>query len=442
MSLPHRESLLKPLFIKKLDLVILFVTSICNARCRTCFYWLELNHKGDLTFEELSKLSSTMPKFADLWISGGEPFLRKELAKIIELFYINNHIRDIRIPTNGLPTAQTLQVVTEILDKCPELHLEVDVSIDGFGETHDRIRGVPGNFTKALTTIRELQALRPKWPNFTLYVNSVITQENQNEIVDLAQFFEGNSELDGHYFQIIRGDPKDPKLQGVEPKRLKQIYNEVLPINGRYISKIAQIKSWPRALTKAYWQSGYDFSYQTQYRNYSERATWKMPCTAGQTSMVIDYNGDVRVCELRKPIGNLRKHGMDFQRFWNSTERRLEVKQVGLDKCFCTHICFMYDSMRHSKRVMLWELPLMSLKRNLKSVLARGKTTTPERVESKVLEPLAAAPQEYRKLAPLPLLRYEGPQARDFAEAELPTRGDKDKLVSRAKEQSDNLLVN
>lgn len=61
--MPHRESFLKPLFMKKLDLVILFVTSMCNVRCRTCFYWLELNRKGDMSFEELSRLSLTMPEF-------------------------------------------------------------------------------------------------------------------------------------------------------------------------------------------------------------------------------------------------------------------------------------------------------------------------------------------------------------------------------------------
>jgi hypothetical protein len=48
---------------------------------------------------------------------------------------------------------------------------------------------------------------------------------------------------------------------------------------------------------------------------------------------------------------------MDFKKFWDSVERKREIRQVGLDQCFCTHICFMYDSMRHSKRVMLWELP-------------------------------------------------------------------------------------
>jgi MoaA/NifB/PqqE/SkfB family radical SAM enzyme len=355
--------------MKKLDLVTLFVTSICNARCRTCFYWLELNRKGDLTYEELGKLSSTMPEFHDLWISGGEPFLRADLAKVIRLFYRNNRIRDVRIPTNALPTVQTLHIVKEILQTCPELQLEVDISIDGFGETHDRIRGVPDNFEKALATMAELQPLRSQWPNFTLYVNSVITQENQDEIVALGRFLEEKTELDGHYFQIIRADPKDPTLQGVEPRKLKRIYQEVLPINSRYISKPTRKKSWLDPFMKAYWRAGYGFSYETQYRNYVSRAKWKMPCTAGQTSIVVDYNGDVRVCELRKPIGNLRKYGMDFQRFWNSIERKLEVRQVELDQCFCTHICFMYDSMRHSKRVMLWELPSISLKRWFRNFL-------------------------------------------------------------------------
>jgi len=323
-----------------------------------------------------------MPEFHDLWISGGEPFLRKELSEIIQLFYRNNHIRDLRIPTNGLPTVQTIQIVKEILKACPELKVEVDVSIDGLGETHDRIRGVPGNFEKALNTISELQALRTQWSNFTLYINSVITQENQEEITRMGEFFEkNNAQLDGHYFQIIRGDPKDPTLQTVNPQKLGQIYREILPINFRYVSKRPRKKPLLEPLIRAYWKAGYVFSYQTQYRNYVERAKWKMPCTAGQTSIVIDYNGDVRVCELRKPIGNLRRYGMDFRKFWGSVERKLEIRQVELDQCFCTHICFMYDSMRHSKRVMLWELPTICLRQLLGSFLhkpvVRERTNVP-----------------------------------------------------------------
>jgi MoaA/NifB/PqqE/SkfB family radical SAM enzyme len=310
-----------------------------------------------MTFEELSKLSSTMPQFQDLWLSGGEPFLRKDLAEIISLFYTNNGIRGVRIPTNGLPTEQTLKIVKGVLEQCPGLQLEIDISIDGFSDTHDRIRAVPGNFQKSLRTMAKLENLRLEWPNLTLYVNSVITSENRDEIVQLGNYFKQNHNLDGHYFQIIRGDPKDRTLQSIEPESLRETYREVLPLNFNYISKGFSKKGRLDSWRRAFWRAGYSFTYDTQFRNYAYGTKWKMPCTAGRTSIVIDYNADVRVCELRKPIGNLRKHGMDFRKFWNSAERKDEVKRVKSDQCFCTHICFMYDSMRHSKRVMLWELP-------------------------------------------------------------------------------------
>jgi len=374
--LPHREAFLQPLIKKQLDLVILFVTSACNARCRTCFYWLELNRKGDMTFDEISKLSATMPKFHDLWLSGGEPFLRKDLANVIRLFYTNNNIRDVRIPTNGLPTAQAVQTVAAVLEECPEVQLEIDFSIDGFAETHDRIRAVPGNFEKALKTMAELERIREKAPNLTLYVNSVITSENRNEIMPLGDYFKQTHDLDGHYFQIIRGEPKDRSLQAVEPTELQQTYAKILPLNLQYISKPSRKKSRLDRVAKAFWKAGYMFSYDTQFKNYAYRTKWKMPCTAGQTSIVIDYNADVRVCELRKPIGNLRKFGMDFSRFWKSVERKMEVRQVELDQCFCTHICFLYDSMRHSKRVMLWELPRMYVKYVLEKLGSSGSNWT------------------------------------------------------------------
>ena len=364
--MPHRETFVKPLFTKSLDLVILFVTSVCNAKCRTCFYWLELNRKGDMTFDELCKLSSTMPQFEDLWLSGGEPFLRRDLDQVIALFYANNGVRGVRIPTNGLPTEQTLRIVQSVLKSCPELQLEVDISIDGFAETHDRIRDVPQNFSKALETLKQLESLRTQWPNLTVYVNSVITSENREELVRLGYYFKQQHDLDGHYFQIIRGDPKDTALRAVKPTDLKATYESILPLNLEYVSKLSPRNKGQNTITRAFWKAGYQFTYDTQLRNYAYRAKWKMPCTAGQTSIVIDYNADVRVCELRKPIGNLRKYQMDFRRFWDSVERRREVQQVKVDQCFCTHICFMYDSMRHSKRVMLWELPKLAIKEALR----------------------------------------------------------------------------
>ncbi|MBV9958311.1 MAG: 4Fe-4S cluster-binding domain-containing protein, partial [Acidobacteria bacterium] len=95
---------------KRLGTVILFVTSRCNAFCQTCFYHAELNQPGDLTFEQLEKISHTMPQITDLWLSGGEPMLRRDLTEVIDTFVRHNGVRRIIIPTNGLVKARTFEV--------------------------------------------------------------------------------------------------------------------------------------------------------------------------------------------------------------------------------------------------------------------------------------------------------------------------------------------
>ena len=47
-----------------------------------------------------------------------------------------------------------------------------------------------------------------------------------------------------------------------------------------------------------------------------------MACTAGETFCVIDYNGDVRACELRGKLTNLKDYDFDFSRFWADTIRQ------------------------------------------------------------------------------------------------------------------------
>src|SRR4029078_1743318 len=86
---------------KRLGTVILFVTSRCNAFCQTCFYHEELNHPGDMTFEQIEEISQTMPFVTDLWLSGGEPTLRKDVSEIINTFVKNNGVNRVIIPTNG-----------------------------------------------------------------------------------------------------------------------------------------------------------------------------------------------------------------------------------------------------------------------------------------------------------------------------------------------------
>src|SRR5215210_8646001 len=100
---------------RRLGTVIFFVTSRCNAKCETCFYHEELNRPGDMTFEQIEKVSKTMPPITDLWLSGGEPTLRRDLTKIIDTFIENNQVNRVIIPTNALVKARTYEVVDHAL---------------------------------------------------------------------------------------------------------------------------------------------------------------------------------------------------------------------------------------------------------------------------------------------------------------------------------------
>src|SRR6476646_11922701 len=114
---------------KCLGTVILFVTSRCNAFCKTCFYHAELNHPGDLTFAQLEKISQTMPAITDLWLSGGEPTLRRDVSDVIDLFVRNNSVNRIIIPTNGLIKSRVFEIVDRALGNNTRIDLYLKIAL-------------------------------------------------------------------------------------------------------------------------------------------------------------------------------------------------------------------------------------------------------------------------------------------------------------------------
>ena len=91
--------------------------------------------------------------------------------------------------------------------------------------------------------------------------------------------------------------------------------------------------------------------YRHQHANFVEKTAWKFPCTAGETTAVIDYNGDVRACELLDKFASLSDFDYDFSALWDNEKRQAELKEIdGGKSCWCTHVCFIHDSLRHSRK--------------------------------------------------------------------------------------------
>jgi Fe-coproporphyrin III synthase len=346
---------------RRLGTLIFFVTSRCNARCETCFYWQELNRPGDMTFAQIERVSQTMPQITDLWLSGGEPTLRRDLSNIIDLFVKENGVRRVIIPTNGLIKERVFETVERALEFHPTLDLYLNIALDGYGATHDRVRGVAGNWEKTLSCIESLYPLKERFKDrFRLNVNTVVCAENYREIERLAEFMWQNFRLDGHYFNIIRGETKaGSQIKQIPPDALTDIYKKVFRLTRAYGERMfAEDDASHRFIKSIAYVGAITTHYRVQQANFESPTAWPFPCTAGETTAVIDYNGDVRACELRDSFATLADYDYDFGALWAAEERARELKVIdGGKACWCTHVCFIHDSMRHSRRALLWDLP-------------------------------------------------------------------------------------
>jgi Fe-coproporphyrin III synthase len=352
---------------KRLGTVILFVTSRCNALCQTCFYHEELNRPGDMTFTQIEKVSQTMPAITDLWLSGGEPTLRNDVPQIIDMFVTNNGVSRLIIPTNGLIKSRVSDIVDAALSHNPDLDLYLNIALDGYGETHDRIRGVPGNWQKTLDCIEWLYPLKEKFGDrFRLNVNTVVCAENYTEIEMLSEYMWQNFRLDGQYFNIIRGKTLvGDQIKEVPPDVLPAMYEHVSKLTKRYGDRMfAGDDASKRFIKNVAYVGAITTHYRTQHANFQEPTAWPFPCTAGETTAVIDYNGDVRACELREKFATLADYDFDFAALWAANDRERELTAIdGGKACWCTHVCFIHDSMRHSRRALLTEVPKNFLRR-------------------------------------------------------------------------------
>jgi Fe-coproporphyrin III synthase len=347
----------------QLDSVFLFVTSTCNSLCRTCFYWEELNQGRDLSFEQLEKLSTTAPKFQKLWISGGEPFLRKDLAEVIELFYRNNGIRNLNLPTNGLLPKKLESVIDFLLERCPKLTIDLNFSIDGLANTHDAIRGVPNNFEKTLATM-EMAAQRWKGVRrLRRNVATCITRENYDELVELGLKLMRESDIDGQYFEVIRGDPMDPELKKLSRQELAKLHGHLMVFHEKYADHLfAKVASPARQLARMYYLGMLRFHFDLHEQNLEGPTPWPMRCTAGETTIVIDHDGHFRACEMRGKLGRLQDFDFDLGAALHSGVMQHEVAAIPHANCWCTHSCWIQSSTKFSPRVQLFHVPWAYLK--------------------------------------------------------------------------------
>jgi hypothetical protein len=88
--------------------------------------------------------------------------------------------------------------------------------------------------------------------------------------------------------------------------------------------------------------------YNIRAENIDHPTHWGMDCTAGETTLVIDYDGRFRSCELREPIGKVQDYGCDVQKIMKGDAMIKEIVEIGHGykaNCWCTHGCWVMASL-------------------------------------------------------------------------------------------------
>jgi MoaA/NifB/PqqE/SkfB family radical SAM enzyme len=128
----------------------IMLTEYCNLDCYHCFRNITYQ-KSDLSLDVLSKLSEKLKKtsVSSVRITGGEPFLMKDIEKLIFIF--SHHGLHTSIGTNGtLLCPQKIKLLKD--SGLNEIWISVH---SNNAETHDRLSGKVGSFYSMLNAINE-----------------------------------------------------------------------------------------------------------------------------------------------------------------------------------------------------------------------------------------------------------------------------------------------
>ncbi|MFH1235065.1 MAG: radical SAM protein [Candidatus Diapherotrites archaeon] len=123
--------------------LMFLVTSDCNAECAHCLYWRKPNGGEMLSLREIEKISKNFKKLLFLNLGGGEPFTRKDLPEIAEIFSRNCRVKNISTTTNGILSKKIVSDTKRVLENCNS-NFSVNVSLDAIGKVTTKSGGLRG----------------------------------------------------------------------------------------------------------------------------------------------------------------------------------------------------------------------------------------------------------------------------------------------------------
>jgi MoaA/NifB/PqqE/SkfB family radical SAM enzyme len=321
------------------QMITLRVSNSCNLRCRQCAQWgdkgvfLEsepARDSTDLSTEEWERFIGRAAEFCPhIYFFGGEPFLRKDLLRLVAAASRRNMITGIN--TNGNFLKRYAQEIVESgLDY-------LIVSLDGPKDVNNLIRlGKIDSYSATTEGIAEM--VRAKQDRHTSYplieLCMTLTGTNQRAIMETAEIARA---LSVDYFVLTLGIFTTAELAkqsreeyftdfGIQPKFYDGFVRDVSDIDPELVAEqVRRVRGIWGSRYKQYPSGNFDM---VDYFHRPEKALISSPCIAPWLSMQIMPNGDMAYCEDFADLvtGNIRDQ--DPLVLWNNRTSRAWRRRI------------------------------------------------------------------------------------------------------------------
>ena len=317
------------------------VTGMCQSRCKTRNIGAHFQEdpqevkKLDMKIDEIERFFKSLGYCYFLNFSGGEPFLRNDLVEIVELALKYLKPRIIHTPTNAFMSEEIEKTTRDILDTINKydsnIPFTVKPSIDGIGEKHDEIRGLPGSFERLKETIKRLKQVENEYENFHLELGTVVSNFNINDLDEIEDWVHEQgvqsyrneiAEQREEFFNI--GEDITPGNEVYE--KLMKNFKEKVESNLKNKKSLARTTESMRLV------------YYDLVVKILRGKKQVIPCYAGISNIHLNYDGSIWPCCVlgyAHSMGNIRNYDFDYDTLYNSQKAKEVREYIKEGNCHC-----------------------------------------------------------------------------------------------------------
>jgi MoaA/NifB/PqqE/SkfB family radical SAM enzyme len=285
------------------------LTYQCNLNCPYCYVGEE-RKKNELSTQEWFKIIEQIPFYSFVTLVGGEPLIRKDFIPILEKT-AEKTFGKLNVVTNGI------LINDEIIEAFIRTKMMLlSVSLDGYGNNHDRNRGKEGIFETVISNLEKLNVKTKKNAKPMIDIKTIVLENNLDDLPELYKLcdkmkfdflsisFLRNNNLKQN--SILREnfseefyEQKYPIKPYFNMEHFKEIYSEIEALSKKSRVQIRFSPKFEGANILEKIERFFNYSPQKPIEEIYE------PCKYPFSNMMINPQGDVYPC-LSLKIGNVR----------------------------------------------------------------------------------------------------------------------------------------